>query len=143
MWILANLKIIAIGAAILAIFSSGWWVESQLAENRLEKALSEQETALHAQCDADKKLTSEVSNGLQKKLSATNARLNELKRVYAATACVPIARAASGDNAANGAKPVGQDGVTTQALLDYGNDAEKIRLQLDSCQEFIRKVWAR
>lgn len=140
---LANIKLIIAGIILTGVFGAGWWVESQIAGTTLRNALEAQETALHTQCDADKKLTSEVSNALQKKLSATNARLSELKRVYSQTTCLPIARAAGGPDAATGAKLTGPDGITVTALFDYAGDAEKYRLQLESCQQFISKVWSR
>lgn len=143
MWLIANWRLLSYGTAIIAIFSSGWYISSQIAKTHLQNELKHQEEALNAQCIADKKLTNEVSNGLQKKLSTTAARLSELKRMHATTACVPIAGTSSGYDDSSGAKLVRPNGIIADTLLDYAGDAEKYRQQLESCQDFIKKVWNR
>jgi hypothetical protein len=55
---------------------------------------------------------------------------------------VPVANASDANNAgASAAKSSGQNGVTTDALYEFASDAEKYRIQLIGCQNFITKTW--
>lgn len=117
-----------------------WWIEAGHA-----KELSDQKTTLIAECETDKTITKEASNDYQKKLSDTQRQLDDLKRVRPAR-CVPVStpRPAAGcDGAAGNEKPSGTDGgISSTALLDFAGEAEKYRIQLISCQDFITKTWA-
>lgn len=113
------------------------WIEARHA-----KELAAQETALRAECKADKELTKEVSHGYQSKITDLNAKLAALKRVRPSRCVVPIAGDTAGRSPAAGAdKPAGQDGTPAESLYDFAGDAEKYRLQLIACQEFIEKTW--
>ena len=110
-------------------------------QNSLE-ALTKQEVALKAQCDADKKLTKEFSDDLQKKLSLNNDRLNELKRLRGNRCIVPTAKPTQQhDGSSERAVLAGADGVTSDALYEFAAEAERYRSQLISCQSFVTKVW--
>lgn len=144
MWItliLNNIRTIGIIAAILAVFGVGMWVESQIAENTLKRELAKQQAALVAQCDADKKLTEGIDNEQLQKITALSKQLNNSKRVFAAKCNVPLSASTSIDNAATrGGKPIGQNGVSAEALLELAADGEKYRITLISCQDFIKKA---
>lgn len=136
-----HLRLISYAAAITAGFWLGWQLRGAVDASRLKQALAAQQTALLRQCADDKKLTSEVSHAFQHQLSAAHARLAELKRMQPA-ACVPVARAAAGrDGRAGGGEHDRTDGVTDHALYDYAALAERYRLQLTGCQDFIRRTW--
>lgn len=140
-WLIANIRIVAIGSLIVACFGAGWYVRGEYDASRLESKLKAQEKAIVAQCEADKKLTSEVSNGYQQKIAVLNRRLGELKRMHQSV-CVPVAGTAGGRDATQGAGELPrQNGIDAGSLYDYGSDAEQVGLRLDACQEFIRKVW--
>ena len=141
-WVLANWRLVAYGVAFLAVFGGGWHVKGIIAEHSLESALSDQKTSMIAQCDADKKLTSEVSNDYQSKIEALNNRISSLKRLRPA-GCVPVTNSASGYHAPTGSFDAGAHGVTFESLIEYSGDAEKYRLQLIGCQDFINRVWNR
>ena len=143
MWLLANWKLLAIGGAALAMFSAGWYVESRLAESRLEHALEAQETALLAACKADKAITKEVADELQTKNAALARRIADLKRLHPPTCIVPTPNTAIGGNAgSSGTVASGTNGITADALLDFAGESERYRLQLISCQDFITKTWS-
>lgn len=141
-WLAANWRLVAYGAAFLAVFGSGWHVRGIIAEHSLESALSDQKASLIAQCDADKKITSEVSNDYQSKIQTLNNRIASLKRLRPA-GCVPISSPTSGHNEAAGNLDAGTHGITAESLIEYGGDAEKYRLQLIGCQDFVNRVWSR
>lgn len=115
--------------------------------NRIEakqrQALLEQASQMQAQCDKEKSITKEVSRDYQNKTAALTRRLSELKRLRPSR-CVPLLAAgtAAGRAPEAGAIPAGQNGgVTSDALYDFAGDAEKYRLQLIGCQDFIDKIW--
>lgn len=104
------------------------------------EALASQASKLEKQCEADKVLTSEVSNGYQTRLASLADQLARARRVR--HTCVPVAPVTPGgrDAAPGIEQPVRPDvGVTADALLDYAAEAERYRLQLLSCQEFITR----
>ncbi len=140
MWLtlLTNWKIFGMGAVIIAFFGSGVYVRGQWDESRLESKLKAQEAVLIKQCDDDKQKTTEVSRAYQDKIAALNSRIAAL-RVRPAK-CVPVAISSGGRNGeASGAKPSGAHGIDDRFLIDYAAEAEKYRLQLLSCQDFVRK----
>lgn len=142
MWLnllLSNIRSIGMFAAIAAAFSAGMWVEAQFAKDTLKSALSEQETALKAQCQADKELTSKVGREYETKISTLNSRVSQLKRLQS-TKCVPVTSSAG---IANGSAATGHanvDAINSGDLIDYAGEAEKQRQQLISLQEFVRRA---
>jgi uncharacterized protein len=142
LWILSlakslSVKNIAYIAAFLAIFSAGAYVNGIRWEHKLESALKDQQEALVKACEADKKKTAEVSRAYQDKIAALNSRVAALRMRPAK--CVPVASPTGGRNGeTSGTEPVRAHGVDAGFLIDYAAEAEKYRLQLISCQEFIR-----
>lgn len=105
-----------------------------------QAALDTQKSNLLADCNADKKLTEEASHVYQTDLDDLSKRAAE--RLRQPAACVPITPAAAGyPSAASPGKSVQPNGLSTQWLYDYADEAEKYRLQLRSCQKFIKDTW--
>lgn len=102
--------------------------------------LANQKAELDAQCAADKALTKEVSRDYQTRLASLADQLARARRVRN-TCVVPTTQPTDGRDAAPGAgEPVRPHvGVPADALLDYAAEAERYRLQLLSCQEFINR----
>lgn len=142
MWLLANWKIIAYGATVMAIFGSGYYVSSQIAETRQEKALAAQELKLQAACAADKKLTENSSHAYQTKVSALTRQLADAKRMFAAKCIMPVTgEARSSDGSARAGEYAGQNAVNAGTLIDYAGECETYRLQVISLQDFINDTW--
>jgi len=112
-------------------------------ETKHEKALADQVKFDIERCQEDKKITEDISHGLQNSLDAANRKLNTLK-LRDSRCVLPVTKPATGhDAAARKSLAAGQDGISTEALYDFAGDAERYRLQLVSCQGFIKKVWKR
>ncbi len=140
--LLSNIRAIGIIAAILAVFSAGAWVDRQFANAKLDRHLKAQETALVAQCNADKQLTSEIGKEYETKISTLSSRVSQLKRL-SASKCVSITRAADTAHGSATTGHVSVDAVNAGDLVEYAGEAEKQRQQLISLQEFVRRAWTR
>lgn len=138
MWLLANWKILLMAGVAAVAFGTGWYVASQFAESRLESALLEQQIELAQQCENAKKITEEVGNVLQSKVTDLSKRVAAY-RMRKPPACVRVTNTAVGNDGAAGAGHVGAIDVDAESLTSYGELAEKHRLQLIACQEFVRK----
>jgi nicotinamide mononucleotide (NMN) deamidase PncC len=146
MWLslLANKKLLGLLALVIASFSAGLWVEAQIAKGRLQSALESQEKALVAQCEENKRITSEVDNEQLQKINALSKQLANTKRMFATKCNVPVANSTSVNNGkTGGAEPAKPNGVAIESLLDIAADGEKYRITLISCQDFIRKAYER
>lgn len=104
------------------------------------KALAAREKQLNDACDKAQQITEGVSHDYQTQLSALNNKLAALKRVRAKPGCVPIADTSTRhDGATNTGKLSGPHGIRPDWLYDTAAEADKYRLQLIACQEFIKK----
>jgi hypothetical protein len=113
-------------------------------EDQQRNALTELADNDKKQCDADKKITEGVSHDYQAQLSNLSTQLANLKRVRPSRCvAVSVASPASGRNASppTGQLPNPNAGVTSDALYDYAAEAERTRLQLIACQQFITETW--
>lgn len=136
--LLANRKLISYIAAFLAGASLGWYVHTRIAESTLKSALASQQEALVKQCEDSKKITEEVSREYQNKIAALNSRVADLRMRPAK--CLPVTKPTAGhDGKTNGAESIRPHGVDAGFLIDYAAEAEKYRLQLIACQEFVRR----
>lgn len=91
-------------------------------------------------CNEVQETTREVSHDYQTKLANLNAKYAALKRMHY---CVPINVKTPGRrNATEGDKglPRADGGITSEALREYARDAEQTGLQLDACQDFLRRT---
>jgi len=133
-----------LAAIITALMSYGLHDWSRL---RAEQAHRNELTALAdsmvAQCEGAQKTTSEVSNEFQGRLDRLNRQLADARRMRS-SACVPVrdSGTAAGRNAATGhQQPAGQNaGADRGALIELAGEAERYRLQLIGCQDFVRRV---
>lgn len=138
---------IASASAATALTALLMWALWSLDVNSLnkahDKAIAAKTAELNAACDADKKITKEVSHELQAQLSDARDQLAAAKRVQQ-NRCVPTpARSTRGHDATAADQKLHQpDGIYADALLDFAYDAEVVGRQLDSCQSFINKVWS-
>lgn len=133
----------AIPGALLAFWLSLMLhnIDARFTKLRHAEEMASQSQQLTAQCAADKHLTEEVSNDYQTRLGALNRQLADARRVRVARCVVPATDPTGGRDAPPGAgEPIRPHvGVATDALLDYAAEAERYRLQLLSCQEFVRR----
>lgn len=142
MWILDNIK--PLGAALVTALLA-WLLHSLsmgFTEAAHQRQLDEQKISLLTACEADKKLTQEVSNAYQSKISSLNSQLTRLRNVQPAR-CVPVTQPSGGYHATpQSGKPTRPNGgVDSSALYDFAGEAERYRLQLIGCQDFILKTW--
>lgn len=132
-WIKTNARLFGYGALI----ALGMWLGWQLRSIGTERALKQQETALIKQCNQDKAITERIDNEHLAKIKNLNSRVAHLKRVQ--PACVSVTHTASGDNGSAGrGVDAGSHVVTDFTLIDFAAIAEKYRLQLIACQDFLR-----
>lgn len=111
-------------------------------EKKQAAELAEQANTLRAQCKADQKITAEVSNDYETKLSNLNSQLATVKRLHPSRCILPSTGATGGhDDGTSGGQSGKPDAVDTGTLYDFAGKAEQYRIQLSGCQDFIRKVW--
>ena len=146
MFLLKYWKLLASAGAGVALTALVSWTLHTLDVKRIEannlKAIENVTVQLQEQCAKDKALTSEVSNGYQVKIASLNRELARLKRLRDPV-CIPVITGpASGrDASTTGGELSNPHGIMDNALLDFAAEAEQYRLQLISCQDFIRKTW--
>lgn len=121
--LLSNIRIwIAIGG-----FVAGGWAAHQWDAWALKSALSEQETTLVKQCDAQKKITEEANNALQKDRDTIAAKLASSKLLQPAK-CVSVASVAN--HTSSGGEHAGQNGVRSDWLYEYAAECETYRSEV-------------
>ncbi len=103
-------------------------------EGKHEKALSDQKTALNAQCDKDKATTKEAQDALQRNYDSIAARLARIKRVQPAR-CVPVPRTPNDSGSGDGY--VGAHGISSEFLLDFAAECEGYRSTVIVLDKFI------
>lgn len=104
------------------------------------RTLAAQEKKLNEACDKAQHITEGVSHDYQTQLSALNVKLAALKRVRTKPGCVPVTDAAARhDGATNAEKLSGPRGLRPNWLYDTAAEADRYRLQLIACQDFIKK----
>lgn len=136
--IVALLAFLATAGAGFAIHKVSVWITDLRHQHEIARL---QET-MNKQCEADKALTSEVSNAYQKQVADLNRRVAAYKRMHKPTCIAVTSRAAIGHNAASWPEPAGRDdGINSEALIDYAGKQEDRYLRLLGCQDFIRKTW--
>lgn len=143
-WFLLKYAVPAVLAAAATFWLTLQWHQNVVhkLEKRCETALTKTLADAQAQCLKEKQLTTEVSNELQTQLTDLRSQLAAAKRVRPQS-CVPVVTRPAGghDGQAGDAQLPDPHGITSDALLDFAYDAEVVGRQLDSCQEFVSKVW--
>lgn len=133
-----------LAALVVASLAYGWHTFSmQRAAAEAEARLTATIATAKAQCDADKAITSGVSDAYQTKLGVLRADLERAKRVQpVACLCIPPSGAAGGDHAPTaGGQFSAAHGITSDAFISLAGEAEQVRLQLSACQDFVQKAW--
>lgn len=131
MWVLKNWQ----GALAAFLLSYALHcVSMAYLEAAHEKALSDQKTALIAQCDKDKATTKEAQDALQRNYDSIAARLARFKRMQRAS-CVPVSSSADGSGSGNG--HVGTNGISSGFLLDFAAECETYRSTVIVLDKFI------
>lgn len=117
-------------------------IDARFTKQYYERKLTEQKATVEAQCAADKKVTQEVSNDYQARLSALSSQLARARRLRDTCVAVSPSDPTRGrDATASAGEPVQPNvGVAANALLDYAAEAEQYRLQLLGCQDFVNRT---
>lgn len=127
---------------------AGWWIHGLLMDRQefyWQDQLRTRTAKVEADCKETIKLSQEVSDGLQTRIIDLDRKLANAARLRKQQ-CVVVGAASTttGVNAAsNSAGLSGNHGIPAAALIDFAGQAEKTGLQLDACQDFIRRVWAK
>lgn len=136
------LDIPKMGGVILIAWSLHSWHVDRI-KNRHIRELEAQATFLQDDCKKQQQITEGVSHDYQSKISSLNRELARHKRLYnKANGLRPANASGSGDGAAGSEIDAGSHGNDAGAFLDYAAEAEKYRIQLQSCQSFIEQTWA-
>lgn len=126
--------------SVVLLTLSGLWIKSLYSDIATIELERDSFKASHAVCENDKKIANEVSNDYQEKLTALDIQLLELRGLYDTT-CVKVNSSSSGHNATTAEGELrGQDGIEAKWLIEYAGDAERVRLRLISCQDFINRL---
>jgi len=136
-------KIIA-ALVMMAIFTGGaLYIRALRAEVKLiERENAALESSL-SQCLSNQQLTAEVSNDYQKKVAALNRKLADIKRLRDNARCVPISTGPGRRDAATGTGEPSGSGLNSDWLIEYAAEAERYRLQLLGCQDFVNRASSR
>ena len=133
-------KIGIIIAASALLFMSALWIKllhADLASLRVERNMYKDS---FGQCETDKKISYEVSNDYQEKLSSLDVQLNDLRGLYNKQ-CIAVNSASCGHNAATTETKLRvQNGINAEWLIEYSGDAERVRLRLIACQDYLKRI---
>lgn len=128
-----------VGAGLCALFYSAKIKTVELEFIEKTKSI---EVAAEKKCSDAQAITSEVSYAHQNKISNLQRSLADARKLYRnKCARVLYGDAASGHNgSAAGYIDAGSYDVDAESLIEFAGDAEKHRLQLIGCQDFVHRV---
>lgn len=135
-----NIKVIA--ALILFGLFAGGALYIRVLQGDLRALRLERDNAvfLYDHSEKDKKNAYEVAHANQMRLRALDRQYDDLKRMWDNAVCIPVTDAASGcHDAGAGAELPRCHGIVAEALLSYAREAERVRLQLIACQDYVRR----
>lgn len=139
-WLIKHPATIAFSLLALTAAASSALAKHEMTVNKELRAQIQQAQSTISQMDSDIKTGEKIANDYQSKITSLN-RAAAARRVRSSACIVPSGAAASGDHgSASAGKPVGQNGISTQFLDDYAAEAEKYRLQLIGCQDYVTQV---
>ena len=121
------------GALAAMVFYAGYHVRGLL----VPQELAAQAKQLQIQCEADKKITKEANDDLQKNLDAVTAKRNA-ERLHV-NICVPLTKPTK--HPSGRAKHAGQDAISSDWLFDYAAECETYRDEVITLIDFQNKVW--
>lgn len=135
LFLLKNLKY----AVYVLTFSAGFYVSSQIAQNKLTRELAKQAYEFNTLIDERQQKEKGASDAYQKKIAALSANASNLKRMYGER-CYSVSKAASRpDGSPASGELSGTYAVRAGNLIAIAEDAEKVRLQLKALQDFINE----
>lgn len=145
--LLANWKSVVAAAAAFALSLMLHKLDVHRIEAKHTAEILSVKAAMTAQCNKEKAITTEVSHAYQTELASLNRRLSDARRLHARSCVVVTGAAAGHDGAASSGKSAGSGvkgnrPVAAETLIDLFGEGEKYRLQLWSCQTFIKRTWA-
>lgn len=132
--------VVARVAVIVCVVMWLWW------DYDVYRLKNEKTAAVEAQvesCKNDKKITEEIANETQNRISDLRQQLDNIKRVQPSR-CVPIVTPSASRNneTAPDNKLSKQDGIHSSTLYDFAAEAEgEAGIPLDQCQKFICDTW--
>lgn len=140
----------ALACAPVAYKIHSWRVDSLRLDWKSEKeaAVAAAETAKASECEAAKAITQEVSDDYQKKFAALDAQLAAARGLLNPAACIAVhgGRTLGHDDAPAGQEPAGRGlggadaHISAGRYIEIAGKGERYRLQLISCQSFVKKT---
>lgn len=128
---------LALGALLSVFIAFGVHkYDSAVAARRQALAVAAQLEADVKTCNADKAITKEANDALQKDRDTIAKRLAALKLQHPAS-CVPIPGHAIALD--SGGEHAGQNGISSDWLRDYAAECEGYRSEVIDLQAFLRK----
>lgn len=139
MWLLANWKIVASAVATFALCLMLHKIDVTRIEAKHEAQITSLRNAMTEACNVAQETTRKVSHEYQIQLGTFNSRLSAAQRLHDHRCVAVTLSPARGHDAAPAGKELsgGDAGIAAGSLIDLAGRAEKVRLQLKSCQQFI------
>ena len=126
-----------LGIIILTLSVTAGYLSWRLDSVKLQ--LAQSKTAYN-QCVQSQQAAQEASNEYQKQISTLNSRLRDVRRMLDNT-IVPIKTTPGGHNGSTTTGEFrGANGVPASELLDIAEDAERVRLRLIGCQNYLENI---
>lgn len=144
MWtfILKNWKIGVGFAAGIIVAGTYHNIASWLAEQAHERELVAQREEIVSKYEKANETSGRIANEYEQQITDLNRKLSSLR--VQRNRCIPVrvADTTSGNDATSPTgKSIGGNGTDSATLYEYAGRAEKYRIQLVSCQNFIKEVW--
>lgn len=133
--------LIACGVMGLMLAGSGLWIKSLKSDLALQIANAQAFEEANNQCEKQREKANEISKKHQGRLADLNRKLRDYRVRDANAVCVNIDEATRRHNdATNGTIVLEKNGLRSEWLIEYAGEAERTRLQLIGCQEFIQSL---
>jgi hypothetical protein len=131
--LLKNLKYLP----YILIFFAGFYVSSQISGNKLTRALAAQEQQFNTLMIERQQKEKEASDAYQAKISALSGNAAKLRKLYERRCYTVSAPTSRPDGSTSTGELPRTYAIDAGELIDIGEDAEKVRLQLIALQDFI------
>lgn len=136
LFLTSNLKTILAVMATLSLCYGLHAISMGLAESAKARALTEQALLYTQSCETDKARTKEANDALQKSATDIATKLAQYKRLHPSTCIVPHSGAPEPASGGNG--HAGQDGISSDWLVEYSAECETYRQQRITLESFFR-----